>query len=920
VNVQRFLEYLTSDTYYQGQICHLQELPARPARFADPVRPLPDSLQAGLAALGVSRLYLHQARALDLARVGKDLVVVTGTASGKSLCYNLPVLEDLAAHPDHRALYLFPTKALAQDQLRALERLTQAAGLQVIAGTYDGDTPPQTRRKLRASGQLILTNPDMLHAGILTNHGGWAHFFSRLRWVVVDEVHTYRGVFGSNVALLMRRLLRVAEVYRGRPQFLAASATVRNPGELAEKLFGRPVAVVDEDGAPRGSRTFVFWNPPVVDRGEIRRSATLEARDLLVRLVEQGVSSIAFSRTRGSAELLYRYTREALEAVSPRLARQVRAYRAGYLPEERRRIEQELFSGQLRAVCATSALELGIDVGDLDVSLLVGYPGSIASTWQQAGRAGRRDEPALAVMIAQPGPIDQYLVHHPDYFFELSPEHAVIDPGNPYIALNHLRAALAELPLRPSELEIFGRYAPALLELLEERGEAIRRGGRAYWKGQGQPATQFGLRTLDDVTYTILLVEEGREPQILGTTDEVNAFLQLHPEAVYLHGGESYFVDELDLKERVARVHREELDYYTQAIAERRVQIEKVEVHQSGAAADAGLGPVSVLFLPYMFKRIRFSTRENVGYGRISLPSRTLETVGLWLEPSATVREAVERTGRSAAQGLLGLANVLAEVVPLFAMCDPQDIGTAIGPGESGRPAVFLYDQYPGGLGFSERVFRLLPQVLESCLDLIDSCACTDGCPSCVGAPLPGPAALVGDTAGLVPDKLAALLLLAQLTGRRPRTPVPAVDPGKANISGGGGTREGRAADDDEGKETWPGGGRAVGEVAAAVLPAPAGGATSEAGVEGAGAADEAMARGATEAGPAEAGTALGVTATRAAAVKAEPWPPVEHPLSPALEQRLRQKLKTLAEVSAHETSYRARTRGPGGSLPPRPV
>ncbi|MBE3577728.1 MAG: DEAD/DEAH box helicase [Limnochordales bacterium] len=871
MNVESFLGHLTSDANYRGQICHRRELPARPARFADPARPLPEPLQKGLAALGISRLYLHQAKVLDLAREGKDVVVVTGTASGKSLCYNLPILEDLLAHPDHRALYLFPTKALAQDQLRALETLTQAAGLEVSAGTYDGDTPPHTRRKLRAGGQLILTNPDMLHAGILTNHGGWAHFFSRLRWVVVDEVHTYRGVFGSNVALLMRRLLRVAGLYGGRPQFLAASATVRNPGELAEKLFGRPVEVVDEDGAPRGPRTFIFWNPPVVDRGEIRRSATLEARDLLVRLVEQGVSAIAFSRTRGGAELLYRYTREALEAISPRLARLVRAYRAGYLPEERRRIEQELFSGQLRAVCATSALELGIDVGDLDASILVGYPGSIASTWQQAGRAGRRDEPALAVLIAQPGPIDQYLVHHPDYFFELSPEHAVIDPGNPYIALNHLRAALAELPLRPSELAIFGRYGPALLELLEERGEAIRRGGRAYWTGRGQPATQFGLRTLDDVTYTILLVEDGREVQVLGTTDEVNAFLQLHPEAVYLHGGECYFVDELDLKEKVARVHREDLDYYTQAIAERRVQIEKVEAHKSGGAADAGFGPVSVLFLPYMFKKIRFSTRENVGYGRISLPSRTLETVGLWIEPSATVRESVERAGRSAAGGLLGLANVLAEVVPLYAMCDPQDIGTAIGPGESGRPAVFLYDQYPGGLGFSERVFRLLPEVLESCLDLIDSCACADGCPSCVGAPLPGPAALVGDTAGLVPDKLAALLLLSHLTGRRPRIPLPAMSEG------------------------WPGG-LGVGEAAATALP------------------------GSDEVAATETGRQAGVAAAGMTESKPEPWPPVEHPLSPALEQRLRQKLESLAEASAYEAANRPRGRGPAGGTPPRQV
>lgn len=844
MKVDRFLQLLTALPGYRGQIVHRREIPPRPPRYGEPAEPLPEALAQALAALGIERLFTHQARAIDLARQGKDLVVVTGTASGKSLAYNLPVLEDLLAHPDHRALYLFPTKALAQDQMRALERLVQATpGLQVVAGTYDGDTPPEARRRLRASAQVILTNPDMLHAGILPNHGGFAHFLSRLRWVVVDEIHTYRGVFGSNLAFLLRRLLRVTSLYGAKPQFLAASATVANPGELASKLFDREVEVVADDGAPRGPRTFLFWNPPPIDagnQGELRRSSVLEARDLLVELVKEGVNTIAFSRTRGGAELLYRYTREALERYSPRLARLVRAYRAGYRPEERREIEQALFKGELLAVSATSALELGIDVGALDASILVGYPGSIASTWQQAGRAGRREEASLSVLIAQPGPIDQYLVRHPDYFFERSPEHAIIDPDNPYLALNHLRAALAEAPLRPDELRLFGRYAPALLELLEEKGEAVRRGGRAYWRGGGQPSTQFGLRTLDDVTYTILDCEEGQPPQVLGTTDEINAFLELHPEAVYLHGGESYFVDELNLTERVARVHREELDYYTQAIAERRVEIEEVDTRQVSPQAATGFGPVSVLFLPYMFKKIRFSTRENVGYGRISLPSRTLHTMGLWIEPAAEVRAAVEAAGRTAAAGLLGLANVLAEVVPLYAMCDPQDIGTAIGPGEGGRPAVFLFDQYPGGLGFSERMFNLLPEALESALELIDGCPCRDGCPSCVGAPLPGPAPLVGDTAGLVPDKLAALLLLAQLTGRTPRTPLPEPAP---------------AARSPEpapvGRLSRPGAGTGMMEVEAA--------------------------------------------AARDQDRPEVEWPKVLHPLHPALESRLRQKLATLA-------------------------
>ncbi|MBE3583084.1 MAG: DEAD/DEAH box helicase [Limnochordaceae bacterium] len=902
MNVRQFLDALRAEWATQPEeparpgrgtprsprLLTLRELPARPARYAQPAQPLPPSLAQALAQQGVSQLYVHQARSLDLARAGHNVVVVTGTASGKSLCYNLPVLEDLLSHPNHRALYLFPTKALAQDQLRSLEQLAQKlAGIRLRAGTYDGDTPVAARRRLRAEGQIILTNPDMLHAGILPNHGVWSHFLGQLRWVVIDEIHTYRGVFGSNVALVLRRLARLVRIHnpQAKLQFLAASATVANAGELASALVGSPFTVVDEDGSPRGPRTFVLWNPPVVSQGEIRRSSVLEARDLVVRLMEQQVTSIVFSRTRGGAELLYRYVQEELLRQAPRLANRIRAYRGGYLPQERRQVEQQLFSGELLAVSSTNALELGIDVGGLDASVLVGYPGSIASTWQQAGRAGRGQEPSLSVLIAGPGPIDQYLCRHPDYFFGRSPEHAVIDPGNPYVCLNHLRAALAETVLVPEELTLFGRYAPSLLQLLEEQGEVIRVGGQARWQGHPHPASQFGLRTLDDVTYTVLDKEPGAPPQVLGTTDEVSAFLELHPQAVYLHNGESYLVDRLDTEQHVAHVHKEELEYYTQAVAERRVRVERVEASQEKSEATAGFGAVDIFFAPYMFKKIRFSTRENVGYGLIQgLPTRTLHTLGVWLAPGQQARRLVEAAGLSAAEGLLGLANTLAEVVPLYAMCDPADVGTTVDTGAAGLPAVYVYDRYPGGLGFSERVYRLLDQVLASCLDLIQGCPCADGCPSCVGAPIAFPGGGGGNgTAGLVPNKQAALLLLAAMLQQPLAGPLAArLDEAKARLA----------------QESAPAPVQNMGSPAAALAAvetaATSAMATSPENVLASGSSSAAATGGAAT--DVDRGQTDVMVASGPAPAAAARWPAVEVPLTPALEQRLRQKLARLRE------------------------
>ncbi|MBM4118471.1 DEAD/DEAH box helicase, partial [bacterium] len=477
---------LAAEPGREGCLVHSERLPAREARFADPESPLPESLRAALAADGIGQLWLHQARALDAARRGENLVVVTGTASGKTLCYNLPVFETLLADPQATALYLFPTKALAQDQLKTAQRLAESLPElgRLRLGTYDGDTSTHTRRRLRAEGRLVLSNPDMFHGGILPGHTRWARFFMNLRFVVLDEIHSYRGIFGSNVAALMRRLRRVCRHYGSDPVFIMSSATIGNPRDLAAALVGAPVTLIDEDGSPRGPKQFYFWNPPPLESatGE-RRSANGEAKELLVRLVRRGHQVICFSRTRVSSELIYRYCRDALLREAPHLAARIRAYRGGYLPEERREIERQLFSGELMAVSSTNALELGIDIGSLDAAILVGLPPTVASTWQQAGRAGRGEAESCAILVGHNDPIDQYLMRHPEFFFRQNPEQAVADHGNPFILLPHLRCAAFELPLTPADEDLFGPLAPGVMEILEQRGELRRAGDQVFHAG-----------------------------------------------------------------------------------------------------------------------------------------------------------------------------------------------------------------------------------------------------------------------------------------------------------------------------------------------------------------------------------------------------------------------------------------------------
>lgn len=774
MNVQAFLRSIESDPDYRGQIGFHQVYPVQAATYAELNPPLPDPLRRVLSDMGIGSLYSHQASAIDHVRGGKNTVVVTATASGKTLCYNLPVLETYLQDPRASALYLYPTKALAQDQLKALLRLTERLEAQPLAGTYDGDTSDASRKKLRDSGRVILTNPDMLHQGILPKHAAWGHFFGHLRYVVIDEVHSYRGVFGSHVANVIRRLRRVCAHYGSDPIFICTSATISNPKEHAEALLGETVQLVDDNGAPRGERHVLLWNPPFVDQGKTeRRSANTEATWLMSRLIAQRIPTITFGRARVVAELIYRYVTDELTKGHPALAKKVRSYRGGYLAAERREIERQLFSGELLGVTCTNALELGIDIGSLEACLVVGYPGTIASFWQQAGRAGRGSEPSLVVFIGHNAPIDQYLLQHENYLFGKSPEGAVIDPDNPHVLLGHLRAAVFEGPLTGEDERIFGDYAGAIRELLAEAGEIAILRGIGHWRGRGFPAAQISLRNISDNIYTIIDEAEGHRS--IGTMDEPSAWQQLYAQAIYLHEGETYFVRDLNIEEKIAYVHKIEADYYTQSITEIQISVIEQEMEKPWRRATAFFGSSEVMVKPYLFRKIQFGSRDSLGFGSIDLPPANMETYAFWLCPPLDILRLVKDYSRDPMEGLIGIANVLTEVLPLLVMADPSDIGSVVDKNNTDVPSLFIYDKYPGGAGFAHRAFDRVEELFASALEMIASCPCKEGCPSCVGSPIPPFRQLDPENSGKgkIPDKEAALIILHELLEKEPYIPRP---------------------------------------------------------------------------------------------------------------------------------------------------
>jgi DEAD/DEAH box helicase domain-containing protein len=721
-------------------------LPARPARHAPFPAGLDQRLARVLAERGVTRLYSHQVEAVERVLRGEDVVVVTPTASGKTLCYNLPVLDAILRQPESRALYLFPTKALAQDQLAELHGLSGALQADVKTYTYDGDTPVSARQAIRQVGQIVVTNPDMLHTGILPHHTRWARLFANLRYIVIDELHAYRGVFGSHLANVLRRFFRVCDFYESRPTVIACSATIANPDELAARLCGRPLRLVDDNGAPAGPKRLLFYNPPVVNRElGIRRSSTLEAQRLAESLIRGGVQTIVFARTRLQVEVLLSYLQEALRN---RLgdSRAIRGYRGGYLPLQRREIERGLREGAVRGVVSTNALELGIDIGRLDAAILCGYPGTIASAWQQIGRAGRRQSASVAIFVASSSPLDQFLVNHPEYFLGRDPEQGLIDPENLLILSAHLQAAAFELPVGAGER--FGEGpAGELLRVLEEDGAVHLAGERWHWAADAFPAEGVSLRSA--AADNVVIVDVTRGAQVIGEMDQFSAPTFLHEEAIYLHEGAQYHVDRLDWEEKKAYVRPVKVDYYTDANLAVTIRVLETHAGRPGALPSRH-GEVRVTALPTIFKKIRFHTHENVGSGPISLPEQQLHTTAFWLEVPAEVAARFRRPQLQG--GLQGLANVLRQVACLYLMCDARDLGSyaETRAPHSGAPTVFVYERYPGGVGMAPRLYELAGPVLDASCALIQACPCEAGCPSCVG-----PALEVGDQ-----GKAVALALL----------------------------------------------------------------------------------------------------------------------------------------------------------------
>jgi len=780
MNVDKLLKRLEHNRFFSDQIVDVRQLNQREAVHADVAAGLNPLVGAVLEKSGIQRLYSHQASAIDLIRAGKSTVIVTGTASGKTLCYNIPSIEAILADPAATMLYLYPTKALAQDQLRGLAKFTEGdTGISFMCGTYDGDTPANLRRKLRDNGNIILTNPDMLHQGILPQHARWNRVFTHLRYVVIDEVHAYRGVFGSHLANVLRRLARVCRHYGSTPQFICSSATIANPREHAERVCGVPMELVDNDGSPRGAKSFVLWNPPPIKGlasgnsaqwriGGDRKSPLGEAIELMTAFVQEGIQTISFVQTRLAAELIFRGCRERLLAVSRKLADAVHAYRGGYLPEERREIERRLANREILGVASTSALELGIDIGSLDACILVGYPGSVASLWQRAGRAGRGHDESVVFLVGQNAPMDQYLMAHPDYIFARPPENAVVDPDNPHIVVGHLKCASHELPLGDDALAGFGEYSPAIMELLEEDQSVKHIDTSWYWSSTSYPAADVNLRNIAGPVYTIQ--DEAAAEKVIGTMDEISALSQLHDHAVYLHGAETYFVNKLDTERKVAFVERKDLDYYTQAVQSSQIAIDEKEEERDFHGGLLGFGDVTVTTVIPMFKKIKFHSRDSLGYEKLELPPQTLETVALWFAPSPAVVAEMQQRRLIIGDALSGIANVLLEIAAMYVMCDTQDIGVVVDSRNLGADALFVHDKYPGGMGFARRCLDQFDAMIRTALDVIKNCSCPDGCPSCVGSPIVPTLMMDLDSSvrGRIPDKAGALFALERMSRGRP--------------------------------------------------------------------------------------------------------------------------------------------------------
>ena len=748
-----------------GWVTAVRRLPAKTAVHA----PFPDAIDARLRAVltgrGIGELYSHQAAAIEHALARRNVVITTPTASGKTLCYNAPVLSAVLQDPSTRALYLFPTKALAQDQLAELHELSSALAVpgetEIGVFTYDGDTPQDARRAIRGRAHIVLSNPDMLHSGVLPHHPRWAKLFENLRFIVIDELHAYRGVFGSHLTNVLRRLRRICAHYGSSPSFICSSATIANPRELAERLVEGPFELVADSGAPRGEKIFMFVNPPVVNQElGIRRSYLAETRRVTAEFLKRQLQVIVFAQSRLATEILTTYLKDDFDG-PPGTAEQIRGYRGGYLPQRRREIEKGLRAGTVRAVVSTNALELGIDIGALDICVMAGYPGTIAATWQRAGRAGRRSSRSAAVLVASSAPLDQYVVRNPSYFFDAPPEHALINPDNLHILVDHVKCAAFELPFTAGEA-FGGIDVQEVLGVLSEHGFVHQTDETWQWTSESYPADAVSLRSISSDNFVI--VDTTRGADVIGETSFNSGPPTLHEKAIYLLEGALYQVEKLDFEGRKAYVRQIDCDYYTDAITYTKVTVLESFASGSGIGdpgaggslvptgsripdpASRNHGEVHVASRVVGFKKIKFYTNENVGSGELDLPEQQMHTTAYWLTVPRTLMAALPYTADDRRDGIVGLSFAMRQVAQLLLMCDRQDIGISIGEGDqatpgpaaeasadAAEPRIFIYDNYPGGIGFSEPLFGMHTELLSRTRELIAGCECQHGCPTCVG-------------------------------------------------------------------------------------------------------------------------------------------------------------------------------------------
>lgn len=734
MNLLQLIDHLKDKKDFLRNVTTWKTIPSTDEKKAPFPPSIPEKVKKVLEKKGISSLYTHQATAFDKIVSGKNVVVVTPTASGKTLTYNLPILSELLNDPEIRTLYLFPTKALAQDQVHELHQMIESLEENIICHTFDGDTPPEVRRTIRSAGHIVVTNPDMLHQGMLPHHTLWIKLFENLKFIVIDEIHAYRGVFGSHFANVIRRLKRICDFYGSDPQFICSSATIANPGEIAEKITGTKVDVVDNNGAPSGEKHFLFYNPPVVNQElGLRNSVIKEVRKIVKHFLPTGIQLIVFARSRLNVEVLVTYLKASAKQlkIAPN---KIRGYRGGYLPNERRKIEQGLRNGEIQVVVSTNALELGIDIGQLDVSIMTGYPGSISSSWQQAGRAGRRQTTSVSIMVLSSAPLDQYLAEHPSFFFEKNPETANIDADNLPILMSHIKCAAFELPFTVEEN--FGTDATQqLLQYLKDERVLRETDGKYYWMQDVYPADEVSLRNANP--NNVVIVNTSDNNRIIGEVDLFSAPLLVHKDAIYIHESQQFQVDELDWDGKKAFVSATDSDYYTDAIAKTDLKVLDI-LEQRKGRYHSFYGEVAVTTVATVFKKVKFFTHENVGMGKIYLPEMEMHSSSTWLEFPEILFEDPYFEESVIGEGLRGIAFTMQNLIPLYIMCDRADISVIpmVRAPFSHKPTIYVYDKYPGGVGLSKKLYNIIDMILQAVLTHINGCSCEKGCPACIGPPL----------------------------------------------------------------------------------------------------------------------------------------------------------------------------------------